>query len=163
MATNWTPAQSEAIEREPCRILVSAAAGSGKTAVLVERICRRITDPEIAADIDRFLVVTFTNAAASGVRDKIVAAIYGKLAEQPGSRHLARQLTLLPGAQIDTISAFCLRLVRQQFHKLGISPDFRLLDETEHELLRQEALEELLDRWHAGARAEAFRAMSDFF
>lgn len=163
MATNWTPAQSEAIEREPCRILVSAAAGSGKTAVLVERICRRITDPEIAADIDRFLVVTFTNAAASGVRDKIVAAIYGKLAEQPGSRHLARQLTLLPGAQIDTISAFCLRLVRQQFHKLGISPDFRLLDETEHELLRQETLEELLDRWHEGEQAEEFRAMSDFF
>ncbi len=106
---------------------MSAAAGSGKTAVLVERIVRRIT--EEGGDIDRLLVVTFTEAAAAQMRDRIMEAIEDRLAERPGDAHLSRQLLLLPRASIATLHSFCFNVVRQHFYTLGLDPNVRVMDE----------------------------------
>lgn len=139
----WTEAQRRALETRGCHLLVSAAAGSGKTTVLVERIVRRIT--EEGGDIDRLLVVTFTEAAAAQMRERIVQALEARLAEKPGDAHLSRQLLLLPRASISTLHAFCLNLVRQHFYVLGIDPNVRVLDEHEAHLTRLEALADVLE------------------
>ena len=140
----WTSAQREAIQAKGGNILVSAAAGAGKTAVLVERILHLIMDEGV--DIDRLLIVTFTNAAAGEMRQRISARIGRALSEGNGTNaHLRRQLTLLPAAQISTIHAFCLTLIRRFFHLIGIDPDFRLADESEAEILRRDVAAELME------------------
>lgn len=148
----WTPSQREAIHAKGS-VLVSAAAGAGKTAVLVERILHLILDEH--ADLDRMLVVTFTNAAAGEMRKRISARIGRALSEGQGDAHLRRQLSLLPAAQISTIHAFCLNLIRRYFHLIGIDPDFRLADESETEILRLDIIADLLE-------AEYERADHDF-
>lgn len=148
----WTRAQREAIEARGGNILVSAAAGAGKTAVLVERILHLIMNE--GTDIDRLLIVTFTNAAAGEMRQRISARIGRALSEGGGTdAHLRRQLTLLPAAQISTIHAFCLTLIRRFFHLIGIDPDFRLADESETEILRRDVAAALMEAEYEQADA----------
>ena len=129
MAINYTPDQLKVIELHGCNVLVSAAAGSGKTAVLVERIIRMICDENHPVDIDRLLIVTFTNAAAAEMRERIAAGIARRLEEEPSSEHLQRQSALLHNAQITTIDSFCLFLIRNHFNEIGLDPGFRVADE----------------------------------
>ena len=123
MATPWTDDQKKAIDGRKGTILVSAAAGSGKTAVLVERVIRRICDSENPCGVENLLIVTFTKAAAAQMKEKIEAAISKKIAENPSDKRLRRQQLMLPCANICTIDSFCINLVRENFHALGISPD----------------------------------------
>ena len=140
----WTNEQKQAIYEKGSNILVAAAAGSGKTAVLVERIINKIINEKI--DIDRLLVVTFTNAAAAEMRERVLEAIYKKLDETPENENLQRQITLLNKASICTIDSFCLDVVRNHFYELeNISPNFRIADTTEIELLKQEVLEDIFE------------------
>ena len=140
----WTKEQSQAIHEKDSNILVAAGAGSGKTAVLVERIINKIINEKI--DIDRLLVVTFTNAAAAEMRERVLEAIYKKLDETPENENLQRQITLLNKASICTIDSFCLDVVRNHFYELeNISPNFRIADTTEIELLKQEVLEDIFE------------------
>lgn len=148
MAT-WTEEQRQAIYNRGCNLLVSAAAGSGKTAVLVERIIQYVCDENNPVDIDRLLVVTFTNAAAAEMRERVGLAINRALQQNPKSEHLYRQSTLLNKASIMTLHSFCLELVRENFYHLGIDPNFRIADDTEGELLRLDVLEELLESYYA--------------
>ena len=141
----WTDEQKKAIETRGCNLLISAAAGSGKTAVLVQRIIEKLIDEENPIDIDRLLVVTFTNAAASEMREKIGNALSKELEKNPSSKNLQKQLALLNKASIKTIHAFCLDVIRSNFEKIDIDPDFRIGDETECTILKQEAVEELFD------------------
>lgn len=140
----WTPMQQNAVFGRAKKLLVSAAAGSGKTAVLVGRVFERLVDPHDPADITDFLIVTFTNAAAAEMRVRLLKRIGEALAENPQNRHLRRQLSLVHEAQIATVHAFCLSLIRDQFHTLDLRPDFRLPGENETELLLDEAAEQLL-------------------
>ena len=141
----WTDEQLDAIFRKDSNILVAAAAGSGKTAVLVERIINKIINEKV--DIDKLLVVTFTNAAASEMRQRVLSAIYDKLEEEPDNINLQRQITLLNKASICTIDSFCLEVVRNNFYELdNVSPNFRIADTTEIELLKQEVIEELFEK-----------------
>lgn len=142
---SWTEDQLKAIKTRDCNILVAAAAGSGKTAVLVERIIKIVTDEERPTDIDKLLVVTFTNAAASEMRERIAAAISKELHINPQSKLLQRQLTLLNKSSITTIHSFCLEVIRSNFHIVDLDPNFRIADATEAVLLKQEALEELFE------------------
>ena len=116
--TRWTKEQLDAIETQGSNLLVAAAAGSGKTAVLVERIIRKITDPQNPVDIDRLLVVTFTNAAATEMKERIGDALSAALERDPDSEILQRQLALLNRASITTIHSFCLELIKNNFHLL---------------------------------------------
>lgn len=141
----WTEDQQKAILTRDCNILVAAAAGSGKTAVLVERIIKIVTDEQRPTDIDKLLVVTFTNAAASEMRERIAAAISKELYNNPQSKLLQRQLTLLNKSSITTIHSFCLEVIRNNFHVVDLDPNFRIADATEAVLLKQEALEELFE------------------
>ena len=142
---NWTEDQQKAIATRDCNLLVAAAAGSGKTAVLVERIIKIVTDEDRPTDIDKLLVVTFTNAAASEMRERIAEAISKELHKKPQSRLLQRQLTLLNKSSITTIHSFCLDVIRNNFHIVDLDPNFRIADQTEAVLLKQEALEELFE------------------
>ncbi len=145
MAREWTTAQKAAIEARNADVLVAAAAGSGKTAVLVERIIERISDSQQPVDIDRLLVVTFTNAAAAEMRQRIGEALTKRLEEEPENELLSRQLSLLPKASITTIHSYCLRVLKANFNALGLDPNFRLADPTENELIRFAALEEVIE------------------
>ena len=141
---NWTKEQQDAIYEKGSNILVAAAAGSGKTAVLVERIINKIIKDRI--DIDKLLVVTFTNAAASEMRERVLDAIYKKLEDNPDDDNLQRQITLLNKASICTIDSFCLEVVRNNFYELdNISPNFRIADTAEIELLKQEVIEDIFE------------------
>ena len=145
---NWTPEQSQAIYKKDSNILVAAAAGSGKTAVLVERIINKIIKEKI--DIDRLLVVTFTNAAASEMRERILKSIYKIIdSEEPQDEetinHLQRQITLLNKASICTIDSFCLDVIKNNFFEIEISPNFRIADTAEIDLLKQEVLEKIFE------------------
>ena len=139
---NWTEEQKEAIYNKGTNILVAAAAGSGKTAVLVERIINKIINEKI--DIDSLLVVTFTNAAASEMRERILKAIY-KIIDEDTISHLERQITLINKAEICTIDAFCLDIIRNNFFEIDISPNFRIADTSEIELLKLETLEKIFE------------------
>ena len=141
----WTAEQLSAIEERGCNLLVAAAAGAGKTAVLVERIIRRITDLEDPVDIDRLLIVTFTNAAATEMRERIGDALAEALERNPSSQLLQRQMALLSKASITTIHSFCLEVIRNNFHRLDLDPNFRIANDTEATLLKQEALEEMFE------------------
>ena len=141
---NWTPEQQDAIYEKNSNILVAAAAGSGKTAVLVERIIHKIIEDKV--DIDKLLVVTFTNSAASEMRERVLKAIDKKLEENPEDENLQRQITLLNKASICTIDSFCLEIVRNHFYELeNVSPNFRIADTTEMELLKQEVIEDIFE------------------
>ena len=139
----WTDEQKQAIYEKGSNILVAAAAGSGKTAVLVERIINKIINEKV--DIDRLLVVTFTNAAASEMRERVLKAIYKKIDENPTDEKLQRQVTLLNKASICTIDSFCLDVVKNNFFEIDISKNFRIADKTEIEILEQDVLEELFE------------------
>lgn len=143
--TKWTEEQKAAIETRKCNLLIAAAAGSGKTAVLVERIIRIITNEENPVDIDRLLVVTFTSAAAAEMRERIAAAITKALETNPNSKNLQKQLTLLSRANITTMHSFCLDVIKNNFHVIDLDPGFRILDETEGVLLKTEVLDELFE------------------
>ena len=140
----WTNEQLQAIEEKGSNILVAAAAGSGKTAVLVERIIHKIIDEKM--DIDKMLVVTFTNAAASEMRERILKAIYQKLEKEPQNVHLQRQITLLNKSSICTIHSFCLDVIHNHFYELDIPSNFRIADTTEIDLLKQEVLDDLFEQ-----------------
>ncbi len=145
MSVNWTEEQKQVIESRGSNLLVSAAAGSGKTAVLVERIIRMVTDEKHPLDIDKLLVMTFTNAAAAEMRERIGAAIEQKLEEAPEDEHLQAQAALVHHAQITTIDSFCVNLIRSHFNMLDLDPAFRIGDEGELMLLRADAMQELLE------------------
>ena len=144
MGVSWTKEQQQVIDLRKRNILVSAAAGSGKTAVLVERIIHMITDAKNPVDIDRLLIVTFTNAAAAEMRERIGAAIEKALMEKPEDEHLQRQLTLIHNAQITTIDSFCLYVIRNHFHEIDLEPNFRIGDEGELKLLKEDVLKQVL-------------------
>ena len=146
----WTTMQKNAIDTRDRTLLVSAAAGSGKTAVLTERIIASLLDPNHPADISRMLIVTFTNAAAAELRARITAALQKALKENPGNRNLETQLLLLPSAEIRTIDAFCAKFLRRHAGEVCISPRFRIADEAESELIARSVLDELLNRCFEG-------------
>jgi ATP-dependent helicase/nuclease subunit A len=152
--TKWTKEQREAITEKECNLLVAAAAGAGKTAVLVERIIRKITDARRPLDIDRLLVVTFTNAAATEMRERIGEAISKILEKSPESQNMLRQLTLLNKASISTIHSFCLEVIRSNFQSIDIDPNFRITDETEASLMKLEALNELFEDLYEAENAD---------
>ncbi len=154
MAVAFTSEQQKVIELRDRNILVSAAAGSGKTAVLVERIVRMITDDERPVDIDRLLVVTFTNAAAAEMRERISLEISRRLEEDPRNIHLQKQSSLLHNAQITTIDSFCLFIIRNNFNDIGLDPGFRVSDEGELKLLKQDVMAELLEEQYQEKREE---------
>jgi len=156
---NWTKEQQDAIFEKDSNILVAAAAGSGKTAVLVERIINKIINEKV--DIDKLLVVTFTNAAASEMRERVLEAIYKKLEENPEDESLQRQITLLNKASICTIDSFCLEVVRNHFYELeNISPNFRIGDTTEIELLKQETIEDIFENKYESENEDFLKLIS---
>ena len=150
--TKWTREQNLAINEKDSNILVAAAAGSGKTAVLVERIINKVINEKI--DIDKILVVTFTNAAASEMRERILDAIYKRLEDEPENAHLQRQINLLNKASISTIHAFCLDVIRNNFFEIDTSANFRVGDTTEIELIKQEILEDLFEEKYEEEESE---------
>ena len=141
---NWTKEQQDAIYKKDSNILVAAAAGSGKTAVLVERIIQKILKDGI--DIDKLLVVTFTNAAASEMRERVLEAIYKKLEEEPENENLQKQIILLGKSNICTIHSFCLDVIKNNFFEIDLSANFRIASEEEIELLKQEVLENIFEK-----------------
>lgn len=155
MGVTWTSEQQKVIDLRGCNILVSAAAGSGKTAVLVERIIKMLTAPADPVSVDRLLIVTFTEAAAAEMKERIRLAIERKLSEYPDNEHLMQQATLIHNAQITTIHSFCLSVIRDHFHAIDLDPGFRIGEEGELKLLRQEVLEELMEE-HYGEGDPAF-------
>ena len=154
MAVTFTPDQQATIDARDSSILVSAAAGSGKTAVLVERIIQMVSDAEHPVDIDRLLVVTFTNAAAAQMRERITQALSGRVDANPGNAHLLKQLTLIHNAQITTIDSFCLYIIRNHFDEIDLDPDFRVADDGEIKLLQQDVLADMLEEYFAPAGKE---------
>lgn len=162
MSVNWTREQMQVIENRGSNLLVSAAAGSGKTAVLVERIIRMVTEGDHPLDIDKLLVMTFTNAAAAEMRERIGAAIEKKLAETPDNAHLQAQAALVHHAQITTIDSFCLNLIRNHFNCLDLDPSFRIGDEGELLLLRGDVMRELLEDYYAGGSSSFERFVQTY-
>ena len=162
MARSWTNEQSQAIWGRGGSMLISAAAGSGKTAVLVQRAIQRITDPVHPVDADRLLIATFSNAAAGEMKDRIAAALNDLLAADPGNSLLQRQRLLLQKAHISTIHSFCLELVRQHFDVLGLDARFSIGDETQLSDLRSSAMEELLETCYSRGESSFF-GLCEFF
>ena len=162
MAITFTPEQQKVIDLHGRNILVSAAAGSGKTAVLVERIIRMICREEDPVDIDRLLIVTFTNAAAAEMRERISQGITRELALHPASEHLQRQAALLHNAQITTIDSFCMFLLKNHFNEIGVDPAFRVMDEGEKKLLIRDVMDELMEDKFA-QKKESFHYCVEYF
>ena len=158
MGMKFTEDQQRVIDLRNCNILVSAAAGSGKTAVLVERIVELVSgsacDSAQAVDIDRLLIVTFTNAAAAQMRERVTKALSDRAEAEPDNEHIKKQLMLIHNAKIMTIHSFCLYLIKNHFNDIGLDPDFRTADEGEMRLLKQEVLSELLEEQFAQKRQE---------
>ena len=142
---NWTREQRQVIDLRNCNILVSAAAGSGKTAVLIQRILSRIMDTKEPVDVDEFLIVTFTKAAAAQMKERLTQALEQALAEDPDNEHLQRQVMLVPMAQISTIHSFCGYVIQNYFHRTGVDPAYRVGTESELGMLRNDVLEEILE------------------
>lgn len=143
MANNWTKEQQMAIDKKNANILVSASAGSGKTAVLVERVIKKVINDSV--NIDELLVVTFTNASAVELKERLLIAIYKALLDNPKNIFLKKQLDYINRASITTIHAFCLELIRSNFHVLNIDPNFRICDESESSLMKNKIMEEILE------------------
>ena len=144
--TRWTDDQQRVIDARNCNLLVSAAAGSGKTAVLVERIIKMITDEKNNVDIDRLLVVTFTNAAAAEMKTRVGEAIESRLLEEPDNEHLQRQASLLHNAQITTMHSFGQYVIRNYFHVIDIDPAFKVANENDMKIAQSEILAELIEQ-----------------
>ncbi|WP_186579093.1 helicase-exonuclease AddAB subunit AddA [Aquibacillus kalidii] len=161
----WTKEQEQAIYSSGSDILVAAAAGSGKTAVLVERIIQKLLNKDNPIDIDSLLVVTFTNAAAQEMRNRVGEALEAALEANPSSTHLKKQLSLLQRASISTLHSFCMELVRKYAYLLDIDPAFRIADDVEGDMIRQEVLEDLFEEWYGkeGEEQAAFFAVVDRF
>lgn len=162
MAIEFTKQQQKVIDERNKNILVAAAAGSGKTAVLVERIISLITDKDHPVDIDRMLIVTFTNAAAAQMRERIYQALVKKQEEKPDDANLARQATLLHNAMITTIHKFCLFLIHNHFNEIGLDPAFRMADEGEISLMKEEIMSRLMEEKYA-KRDEGFLRCKEAF
>ena len=151
----WTREQQQVIDLRDRNILVAAAAGSGKTAVLVERIIQKITDKQHPVDIDKLLVVTFTKAAAAEMRERIGNAIETRLEQYPEDENLRKQQTLIHNAQITTIDSFCLFVVRNHFEEIGLEPNFRIADQGEIKLLEMDVLNEVFEQEFLRAKEES--------
>lgn len=145
---DWTPEQKKAIDSRGGTVLVSAAAGSGKTAVLVERVIRRLMDKEKPCSADRLLIVTFTRAATQQMRERIFQAISDKIRENPEDTHLKHQLVMLPFANISTIDSFCNDIVKENFHDVDIAPDYKLLEGAQLKLIEADAISRTLDEFY---------------
>ncbi|RDI47819.1 helicase-exonuclease AddAB subunit AddA [Falsibacillus pallidus] len=159
----WTDDQWKAIHAKNQDILVAAAAGSGKTAVLVERIIGKIISEEEPFDVDRLLVVTFTNASAAEMRHRIGEALEKAISQNPSSVHLRKQLSLLNRASISTLHSFCLEVIRKYYYLIDIDPGFRIADGTEGELLRDEVLDDLFEEEYGKEGNEPFYLLVDTF
>ena len=146
MGMTWTKEQQQVIDLRNRNILVSAAAGSGKTAVLVERIKELVLDKKHPVDIDHLLVVTFTNAAAAQMKERVAKALEKALQENPSDVRLQQQAALVQNAQITTIDSFCLYVLRNHFHEIGLEPNFRIGDEGELKLLREDVMTGLFEQ-----------------
>lgn len=158
----WTQQQNNAITARGRNILVSAAAGSGKTAVLVERVIKKITDSKNPVDIDKLLIVTFTNNAASEMKFRITKSLKEILRNEPFNQNAQRQLNLMPNAKICTIDSFCINLVRENFFELGINQDFTNLDENEASLLEDEIISNLTDELFENNDEEFIKLVEQF-
>lgn len=158
----FTDAQTDAINAQGGSVLVSAAAGSGKTTVLIERIIRMITRRENPIDVDRLLIVTFTRAAASEMKERLAKAINLLLENDPYNSLLLRQRQLMYNTNICTIDSFCGSVVREYFHILGVQKDFRLADENEIKVIGSEALESVLEDFYRENTPD-FTALVDAF
>ena len=162
-ARKWTPQQLEAITRTGCNLLVSAAAGSGKTSVLAERCVYLVCDAKPRCHVSQLLVVTFTDAAAAEMKGRIEIALRRRLRQNGDDAHLQRQLALLEHANISTLHSFCARLLRQHFHAAALDPDFRVFDGDESKLLRREVARKLLAERYEDETGQAFRNFLDDF
>lgn len=158
--TNWTADQQKIIDMRGCNILVSAAAGSGKTAVLVERIFQRIVDPKDPVDVDQFVVVTFTKAAAAEMKNRLRKRIETALEKEPDNEHLIRQEGLLASAHISTVHSFCTFVIQNYFHRIGLDPSFRQSTEAEVDLLRTEVWNRILEEEYEAGRPD-FEDLAD--
>ncbi|MET3575643.1 helicase-exonuclease AddAB subunit AddA [Bhargavaea ullalensis] len=159
----WTDAQWRAIHASGSDILVSAAAGSGKTAVLINRLIKKVTDPESPIDVDELLVVTFTNAAAAEMRHRMASALEEAIEDNPGSSRLRRQLSLLNKAQISTLHSFCMNVVRQYAYILDVDPGFRIADTAEAALLRDDCIGRVLEEAYGADDPEPVYRLADSF
>ncbi|MEH7180840.1 helicase-exonuclease AddAB subunit AddA [Neobacillus vireti] len=159
----WTEDQWKAIMGKNKDILVAAAAGSGKTAVLVERIIQKILSEEEPIDVDELLVVTFTNASAAEMRHRIGEALEKAINKDPRSRHLRKQLSLLNKASISTLHSFCMEVIRKNYYLIDIDPSFRIADETEAQLMRDEVMDELFEEEYGKKDNEPFFQLVDSF
>ena len=148
MGMSWTKAQQRVIDTRNKNLLVSAAAGSGKTAVLVERIISMVSEGENPLDIDHLLVVTFTNAAAAQMRDRIGKALDKKLINDPNNTHLQKQVSLLQSSHITTIHSFCLNVIRNYFHHIDLDPSFKMAEESEITLMKSDIIADVLEKWY---------------
>lgn len=162
MANNWTEEQKAAFTLNDSNILVAAAAGSGKTAVLVERIIKKITDTENPVNVDELVVVTFTKAAAAEMKLRIREAIDALVEEQPDNMHLVNQLTLINNAQISTIDSFCLGIIRNHFTEVELDPGFRTADEGEIKLLENDVMEDMLEEYYASGNDDFFNFVDSY-
>ncbi|GAA0438130.1 helicase-exonuclease AddAB subunit AddA [Lentibacillus halophilus] len=163
--STWTKKQEEAIYTDGSDVLVAAAAGSGKTAVLVERIIQKLIRQENPVDIDSLLVVTFTNAAAQEMKSRVGQALEANLAENPTSNHLKKQLSMLQRASISTFHSFCLDIVRRHAYLLDLDPAFRIADNMEADLIKQDVIDDLFEEWYGkeGEEQAMFFAAADRF
>ena len=162
MAEKLTPQQYEAVVNRGGKLLVSAAAGSGKTKVLVDRLLGYLTDPVNPANLDEFLIITYTKAAASELRGKIAAKLSERIALEPENKHLQRQMQRLFLTKISTVHGFCTDILREFAYRLDLSGDFRVADENECREIRESVLSDLLDRAYEQADTdEDFRAFVD--
>lgn len=162
--SQWSDDQWKAIAASGGNMLVAAAAGSGKTAVLVERIIRKVTDPDQGTGVDRMLIATFTKAAASEMRQRIRDALNKELTAKPRDEHLRRQLSLLGQASITTLHSFCLEVIRRHYTMIPLDPGFRIANEHESKMMRQETLEELFEEKYAlEENGRTFRRLIDWF
>lgn len=158
----WTNEQMRVIDHRKGNLLVAAAAGSGKTAVLVERIITMLIDEEDPINIDELLVVTFTNLAAGEMKERISEALSKKLEDNPSNTRLRKQLNLLSHASINTIHSFCLDVIRRNFHQLDLDPNFRVADETEILLLKSDVLADVLEEYYTEGQDEFFNLVESY-
>lgn len=163
--TKWTEEQAEAIYYEGSDILVSAAAGSGKTAVLVERIIQKVLNEENPLNIDEILVATFTNAAAAEMRNRIGETLEKSLADDPTSKHLKKQVSLLQQASISTLHSFCMKILRENAYLIDLDPDFSLTDDIEATLIKEDVIDTMFEEWYGKETSErqAFFSVVDRF
>ena len=161
MARRWTKAQSDAINALDGSVLVSAAAGSGKTAVLTQRVINRLTDADNPTSVDRLLIVTFTRAAAQEMKQRISDALSDLLKKDPHNINLINQQILLPTAKICTIDSFCSDLVRENFQALSLAPDFRIGDEGELQLLSKQAMDMTMEQMYEKDSDGSFKNLNE--